>query len=132
MGVYSESLELANYYYFDKITDNLISSVNDNVDMSFNDYDAKNVSKNDYPWADIMKQLEIPVSGDEEEDFNIILETIREKINDSQSKYDLNYYEWLMEHTYRVFMSLDETHEEYKDSDFILDDDFEEFLNLAI
>jgi len=132
MGDYSESLELANYYFFDKITDNLISSVNDNVIVNFSDYEAKNVSKNDLPWADIMKQLEIPVSGDEEEDFNKILETIREKINASQSKYDLNYYEWLMEHTYRVFVSLDATHEEYKDSDFILDGDFEEFLNLAI
>ena len=85
----------------------------------------------DLPWADIMQQLELPVSGDEEEDFNTILETINDRIKKAQSKYDLNYYKWLAEHTYRVFMSLDRDYEEYDYSDFILDSEFEEYVNLA-
>lgn len=87
--------------------------------------------KEDLPWADIMQQLEIPISGNEEDDFNDILDEIRNKINSAKSKYDLNYYEWLIEHTYRVFTTLDESCEEYKYSDFILDSEFEEFVNLA-
>jgi len=89
------------------------------------------VPSEEIPWADIMQQLELPVSGDEENDFNSILETIKEKIRNSPSKYDLNYYKWLAEHTYRVFMSLDKNSEEFNYSDFILDSEFEEFVNLA-
>lgn len=81
----------------------------------------------DLPWSDIMRQLELPVSGNEEDDFNNIMDEIRNKIENVSSKYDLNYYEWLMDHTYRVFMSLDETHEEYKESDFFYDTDISEF-----
>ena len=88
--------------------------------------------KQDLPWADIMQQLEIPVSGNEEEDFNDIVDEIRNKIYTAKSKYDLNYYEWLIEHTYRVFTTKDETCGEYKFSDFILDNEFEEFVNLAV
>lgn len=88
--------------------------------------------KEDLPWADIMQQLEIPVSGNEEDDFNNIMDEIRNKIHTAKSKYDLNYYEWLIEHTYRVFTTMDETCKEYKFSDFILDNEFEEFVNLAV
>jgi len=85
----------------------------------------------DLPWADIMRQLEITVSGNAEDDFNNILDEIHNKIRCAKSKYDMNYYKWLVEHTYRVFMSLDNNYEEYKYSDFILDSEFEEFVNFA-
>ena len=65
------------------------------------------------PWADIMRQLELKQTGDEEEDYNSIMDEIMFQIEHAQSQYDLNYYEWLMEHTNRLFMSLGDANEEY-------------------
>ena len=66
------------------------------------------------PWADIMEQLQLQMTGNEEEDFNNIMEEIQFQIDNAQSQYDLNYYEWLMEHTSRLFMSLDEAQNVYE------------------
>lgn len=69
------------------------------------------------PWGDIMRQLELKQTGDEEEDYNSIMDEIMFQIEHAQSQYDLNYYEWLMEHTNRLFMSLGDASEEYYTED---------------
>lgn len=73
------------------------------------------------PWADIMKQLQLRCTGDEEEDFNNIMEEIQFQIDHAQTQYDLNYYEWLMDHTTRLFMSLDDAEENYQEQTYDLD-----------
>lgn len=65
------------------------------------------------PWADIMRQLQLKCTGDEEEDFNNIMEEIFFQIDNAKTQYDLNYYQWLMEHTHRLFLSLEDAQEEY-------------------
>ncbi len=67
------------------------------------------------PWADIMNQLDLKCTGDEEEDFNNIMEELQFQIDNAQSQYDLHYYEWLMDQTNRLFMSLDDAEKEYED-----------------
>lgn len=66
------------------------------------------------PWSDIMKQLQLHCTGEEEEDFNNIMEEIQFQIDNAQTQYDLNYYQWLMEHTARLFMSLDDVNQMYE------------------
>ena len=67
------------------------------------------------PWGDIMRQLQLNCTGNEEEDFNNIMEEIQFQIDHAQTQYDYNYYQWLMEHTSRLFMSLEDTQEAYED-----------------
>lgn len=67
------------------------------------------------PWADIMRQLQLKCTGDEEEDFNNIMEEIQFQMEHAQTQYDYNYYEWLMEHTTRLFMSLEDAQEIYSE-----------------
>ena len=61
-----------------------------------------------------MEQLQLQMTGNEQQDFNNIMEEIQFQIDNAQSQYDLNYYEWLMEHTSRLFMSLDEAQNVYE------------------
>ena len=68
-----------------------------------------------------MKQLQLRCTGDEEEDFNNIMEEIQFQIDHAQTQYDLNYYEWLMDHTTRLFMSLDDVQQRYEEETYDLD-----------
>lgn len=70
--------------------------------------DVNKEPEGNVPWSDIMKQLQLLCTGNEEEDFNNIMEEIQFQIDNAQTQYDLNYYQWLMEHTTRLFMSLDD------------------------
>lgn len=65
------------------------------------------------PWSDIMRQLELQQTGEEDDDYNNIMEEILFQIENAQSQYDLNYYEWLLEHTNRLFMSTEDSNTEY-------------------
>lgn len=67
------------------------------------------------PWSEIMEQLQLLCTGDEEEDFNNIVEEIGFQLKNAQTQYDYNYYKWLLEYTYRVFMSLEDAEEEYQE-----------------
>lgn len=80
--------------------------------------DTEKQPEGNVPWADIMRQLELKCSGDEEEDFNNIMEEIKFQIENAQTQYDLNYYQWLMEHTHRLFLSLEDAKEEYIEDNF--------------
>lgn len=77
--------------------------------------DVNKEPEGNIPWADIMKQLQLQCTGNEEEDYNNIMEEIEFQIQHAQTQYDLNYYQWLMEHTTRLFMSLDDVNEEYEE-----------------
>lgn len=75
--------------------------------------DVNKEPEGNIPWSEIMQQLQLECTGNEEEDFNNVIEEIRFQIKHAQSQYDLNYYKWLMEYTYRIFMSAEDAREEY-------------------
>ena len=75
--------------------------------------DSDTNPKGNLPWSDVMRQLQLKCTGDEEEDFNNIMDEIQFQIDNAQTQYDLNYYQWLMEHTQRLFLSLDDTQDQY-------------------
>ena len=62
------------------------------------------IPEEELPWSDIMRQLEIPISGVQEDDFENIIDAIKGKI-EGASLEDLAYYEWLVDHTYRIFIN---------------------------
>ncbi len=74
------------------------------------------------PWSAIMKQLQLLCTGNEEDDFNNIMEEIEFQIAHAQTKYDYNYYNWLMEHTMRLFMSIDDVNKEYEEENSYLNE----------
>lgn len=86
--------------------------------------DVDKEAEDNMPWSEIMNQLQLKPTGDEEEDFNNIMDEIRFQIDNAQSQYDLNYYEWLMEHTSRMFM-------EQQDAEELYSNDMRYFENLS-
>ncbi|MCR5261479.1 MAG: hypothetical protein K6C94_06530 [Candidatus Gastranaerophilales bacterium] len=75
--------------------------------------DVNKEPEGNVPWNEIMEQLQLECTGNEEEDFNNILDEINFQINNAQTQYDMNYYKWLLDYTYRVFMSVEDARQEY-------------------
>ncbi len=67
------------------------------------------------PWSQIMQQLQLLCSGDEEEDFNNIMEEIQFQMENAQSQYDYNYYSWLFDYTTKMFSSQENVSADYND-----------------
>lgn len=67
------------------------------------------------PWSQIMQQLQLHCTGDEEEDFNNIMEEIQFQMENAQSQYDYNYYSWLFDYTTKLFSSQEEEQKEYSE-----------------
>ena len=75
--------------------------------------DVNKEPEGNVPWSEIMEQLQLQCTGNEEEDFNNILDELHFQIDNAPTQYDLNYYKWLLDYTYRVFMSVEDAREEY-------------------
>lgn len=67
------------------------------------------------PWSEIMRQLQLICSGDEEEDFNNIMEEIQFQMENAQSQYDYNYYSWLFDYTTKMFSSQENISSDYSE-----------------
>ncbi len=67
------------------------------------------------PWSQIMQQLQLLCTGDEEEDFNNIMEEIQFQMEHAQSQYDYNYYSWLFDYTTKLFSSQEDAQGEYSE-----------------
>ncbi len=65
--------------------------------------DTDNTDVNDLPWADVMYQLGLTPTGDEEEDYNTIIEEIDYQLENAQSEYDVSYYTWLRSDVDEIF-----------------------------
>ena len=66
------------------------------------------------PWSEIMRQLQLHCTGNEEDDFNNIMEEIQFQMEHAQSQYDYNYYSWLFDYTMKMFSEQENEQTEMK------------------
>ena len=65
--------------------------------------DTEDTDVNSFPWAEIMYELGLIPSGDEDEDYNAIMQELDYRLQYAESEDDIHYYTWLQTETDEIF-----------------------------
>lgn len=82
--------------------------------------DTEDTDVNSSPWANIMYQLGLIPSGDEDDDYSTIMQELEYRMQYAESEDDIYYYTWLQRETDEIFGGYIPENEENEYDDMFL------------